>query len=255
MNLVESATYYLHDHWAHNVDKQVGHLALVGAPWKCIALLAAIVASLKGLEVAMATRKPLDAKPLRLVYSGFWFGVNGSGFLLGLASTEWGAHAFRCMSRDEVNLYTICLRYLGYVYLVTLVADMLYSAFDALEKKALNMAALGWQVGWALAVYGSFNFSPCGYFAFCPLAHCFVRIFLWAYQVMVNSSLDKDADYSPHLVKLDMLMAAMWTAMSIQEFYFISLPGECGHRPTALFVAFYAGAAAINQLFKLMKPE
>lgn len=135
----------------------------------------------------MSSRKALDVRPVRLIYCGLWFGVNGTGFMLGVAASRWGRDAFTCIHPSRLDLCTISIRYLGWVYMVTLIGDLSYHLLDVLDKSSVlstrrTIGQIG-QLTWALVIFTALNFHPMGNFAFCPLVHCFVRLFVWGQQV------------------------------------------------------------------------
>ena len=180
-------TYYTSDIWTRHGDPFVQELFLMGTPWRFVLLYTALIVAIYSFyrqnQKQSNHQKPDDIRHYKLVYSGFWFGVNGIGFLCGTASTDGFKHAFMCLDRNRIDMHTISLRYLGWIYLMTLIGDLINLTFETYERRKFPLSKIGWQFTWFFVVYIGFTFYPTGHFAYAPLLHCFIRLFVYGAQV------------------------------------------------------------------------
>lgn len=189
----QAAAYYLRDMWRDLGDPRGSRFPLTaGGPWTLLTI-SALMALLSNvlLPALMRHRKPLDLRPLMVVYNGLMFGINGAGFLVSFFLTDGGVSGWSCTAANPASgeFRQEAIVYLGYVYMHLKVLDMVRPVFSALRKKHHQSSWFHhvYLATGACLIHGGIFFYPGGIFTFLPLSDTLLHSFLYAYYILSSA--------------------------------------------------------------------
>lgn len=90
--------------------------------------------------------------------------------------TEGGHHLFHCVDRSHLSLSTVFCRYLVFMYLSTLVYDLLSLVLPLLQKQKISNHLILRQLVWIGTAYVIMKQHPLGYPIFVPLTHSVLKV-------------------------------------------------------------------------------
>ena len=250
-------------------DPLLADFVLIHSPVKLILLIAAILVFLKLLEEWMKERDAYPfARPAFLVNCGLTFGVNGCGVLLAIAGerrqlalalplahalllacsavTDGGGHLFQCLERSHLSLSTIFCRYIMFVYLATLVYDLLSLVLPILQKQRIPNKLLLRQLVWIVTAVIIIRNQPIGFPVFVPLVHSFLKVLHNMLTVMETASKELKPDLK-WARRLQLLSVLLHFLMITHQVYFI-----CRSSCLPTWVSSVTAAAAAAQTVSLL---
>lgn len=89
--------------------------------------------------------------------------------------TDGGHHLFQCVERSYMSLSTVFCRYIVFMYLATLVYDLLSLLLPVLQKKRISNHLILRQLVWIATAFIIITHQPIGYPVFVPLVHCLLK--------------------------------------------------------------------------------
>lgn len=153
---------------------------------------------------------------------------------------------FQCVERTHLSLSTIFCRYLMFVYLATLVYDLLSLMLPVLQKQKISNALIMRQLVWIGTAFVIITNHPIGYPVFIPLIHSFLKVMNNMLTVMQTASqeLKPDSKWSQRLENLSLVLHVV---MICHQVYFHSHSACC---PT--WIPSVTAAAAVIQTLSLL---
>ena len=188
-----------HDFWETYGDNRVSRLPLLGSgPWHVLTLTGIYLWFVKYYGPKwMKNREPFDLRKVMIFHNTFLVLLNGIGFLIAMAGTNFGKITLYCkqFNPDSTDTTDQILLYLGYTYYISKFIDFLDTIYFVLRKKDSHVTGLHvfHHTMMPFWCYIFFKFSTYTNNGFIPLVNAFIHTVMYSYYAM--------AALGPHMQK------------------------------------------------------
>lgn len=197
--LFRGLKFVCHDFWETYGDNRVSRLPLLGSgPWHVLTLTGIYLWFVKYYGPKwMKNREPFDLRKVMIFHNTFLVLLNGIGFLIAMAGTNFGAITLYCKQFNPNSTDTTdqILLYLGYTYYISKFIDFLDTIYFVLRKKDSHVTGLHvfHHTMMPFWCYIFFKFSTYTNNGFIPLVNAFIHTVMYTYYAM--------AALGPHMQK------------------------------------------------------
>lgn len=184
--------FLAHDFWETYGDSRVSRLPLLGSgPWHVLLLTAAYLYFVKSFGPKwMQGRKPFDLRLVMLFHNLFLVLLNGIGFGIAMARTNFGTITLYCRPFDPSSNDPTdqTLLYLGYTYYISKFIDFLDTIYFVLRKKDSHVTGLHvfHHTMMPFWCYIFFKFSTYTNNGFIPLVNAFIHTIMYTYYALAS---------------------------------------------------------------------
>jgi len=185
-----TAKFLAHDFWETYGDNRVSRLPLLGSgPWHVLTLTGLYLYFVKVYGPRMMKdRKPYDLRNIMIFHNTFLVLLNGIGFIIAMAGTNFGAITLECRQFDPDSPDTTdqILLYLGYTYYISKFIDFLDTIYFVLRKKDSHVTPLHvfHHTMMPFWCYIFFKFSTYTNNGFIPLVNAFIHTIMYTYYAL-----------------------------------------------------------------------
>ena len=197
--LLRGLKFVCHDFWETYGDSRVSRLPLLGSgPWHVLTLTGIYLWFVKYYGPKwMKNREAFDLRKVMIFHNTFLVLLNGIGFLIAMAGTNFGAITLQCkqFNPDSTDTTDQILLYLGYTYYISKFIDFLDTIYFVLRKKDSHVTGLHvfHHTMMPFWCYIFFKFSTYTNNGFIPLVNAFIHTVMYAYYAL--------AALGPHMAK------------------------------------------------------
>lgn len=197
--LFRGLKFVCHDFWETYGDSRVSRLPLLGSgPWHVLTLTGLYLWFVKYYGPKwMKNREPFDLRNVMIFHNTFLVLLNGIGFLIAMAGTNFGAITLYCkqFNPDSTDTTDQILLYLGYTYYISKFIDFLDTIYFVLRKKDSHVTGLHvfHHTMMPFWCYIFFKFSTYTNNGFIPLVNAFIHTVMYTYYAL--------AALGPHMQK------------------------------------------------------
>lgn len=121
---------------------------------------------------------------------------------------------FKCVERSYLSLSTVFCRYIIFMYLSTLIYDLVSLILPVLEKKRISNHLILRQLVWIGAAFVIIKNQPIGFPVFVPLTHSLLKVLNNMLTVMESASkeLKPETKWSKRLQYVSVMMHVLMVA-------------------------------------------